>query len=162
MEQGEQPVWTEKKITKVAGIPKLLLSKIDCGDVAARYLSRGRWTAKKGIWLVGRVAPELLKGDGVHMVCRDGIYEIVPESLGMCSGVDDNDGVAIFEGDVVKSLWHGDWYGKIVWDEMEARFAVDVPSIRNVLSLTIHKQLEVVGNLFDMPELKEKIGVWQG
>lgn len=82
------------------------------------------------------------------------------------TGLLDSKGVEIFEGDVVKSKdWHhhGDFeecypIGEVKWAEWDASFWLsglnpDCPSSYGAPSISEHLKLEILGNVYENPEL---------
>ena len=82
-------------------------------------------------------------------------YEVDPDTLGQYTGLNDMNGQKIFEGDIV--LWHSQVY-PICWIDKYARFAAKPKGA--VFAVIPFDQGEVVGNIYDNPELL--VGVANG
>ena len=85
------------------------------------------------------------------------IYPIEKETIGQYTGLRDKNGVKIFEGDIVKIgkiLWKVEWFE----DFCEFRLInVSNESNKSFLNYYMCKyDLEVIGNIYDNPELLER------
>ena len=86
--------------------------------------------------------------------------EVLPETIGQYTGLNDDKGRAIFEGDIVKYCY-GDLRkrGVVFYHEKGAKFGVKEKDYENLSILHyIHIkewELEVIGNIYDNPELLE-------
>lgn len=91
-------------------------------------------------------------------------YEIIPETVGQYSGLFDNDGKTIFEGDIVKE-WSSSWKSPLKTEmsvyEVVCEYLGSLHLIRKtrygeVSTLLCRKSVVVViGNIYDNPELLE-------
>lgn len=85
------------------------------------------------------------------------IYPIEKETIGQYTGLRDKNGVKIFDGDIVKIgkiLWKVEWFG----DFCEFRL-INVSNESDKSFLNYYKckyDLEVIGNIYDNPELLER------
>ena len=92
-------------------------------------------------------------------------YEIIPETVGQYSGLFDNDGKTIFEGDIVKE-WSSSWKSPLKTEmsvyEVVCEYLGSLHLIRKtrygeVSTLLCRKSVVVViGNIYDNPELLEE------
>lgn len=83
--------------------------------------------------------------------CND--YEVDPETIGQYTGLTDKNGVRIFEGDIV-SLTNGLEF-KVVYVNCKCRYELVNRNDVGCFVLGIHKSkdIEVIGNIHDNPEL---------
>ena len=78
---------------------------------------------------------------------------VKPETVGQYTGLKDKNGKKIFEGDIVKRTFVGyesfESYTKLVVADLKTTF----PEIYNDKDWTFDCEYEVIGNLYDNPEL---------
>lgn len=83
----------------------------------------------------------------------DGINAVIPDTLGQYTGLKDKNGTKIFEVDIIKARHNADVY--IVKFE-ECRFKIE-DCWGNMIKMTQeainHFECEVIGNIYDNPEL---------
>jgi len=147
-----------------------------------RYLFRGK---ADGEWYIGNLF--ISKQTNHHVIISDapglnweadtGIdshlcqtMEVDPITVGQCTGLKDEHGKLVFEGDVVKTVTNV--YGLMVWEP--AHFAIkwvrfeDSKSVTGTLfekPIAIHHyfndvdagECKIIGNIHDAPELLEVI-----
>jgi uncharacterized phage protein (TIGR01671 family) len=118
------------------------------------YLFRGKMIAN-GNWSEGNL---LVTEEGCGItpsIIVSGSYVAVdPETVGQYTGLTDKNGTKIFEGDIVK---YGDTVHNVVFEQRNgtAYFGL-VYSTLETLSFGYYqdlKQIEVIGNIYDNPEL---------
>lgn len=120
-----------------------------------RYLFRGK-RKDNGEWVTGY----LIKGNNTYIVTPESIYymvvsisyiasvefvDVLPETVGQCTGLRDKNGNLIFDGDVIKGI--NDSLTIIVtWYYIHAGF--------NLMGLNT-EAFEIIGNIHDNTELLE-------
>lgn len=87
-----------------------------------------------------------------------GMHQVYPDTVGQFTGLTDKNGKRIFEGDIIESGEYNaeDGYGEIIWDVDTARFAIIGDADNNLQSDFDNyygHELEVIGNIYDNPEL---------
>ena len=110
-----------------------------------------------GEWVFGYVFPDLgamkiRQHETDRPECND--YEVDPETVGQYTGLIDKNGKKIFEGDIVR---YGDTVHEVVFESRNrtAYFGL-VYSESETLPFGHYqdlRQIEVIGNIYDNPEL---------
>ena len=122
--------------------------RMDNGEWKYGYLY-GIWERKYILWGMTNNVPDMT--------------EVAPSTIFQCTGLKDEDGKKIFEGDIVGYIdctstenGYSEHYcrGRVAWDEETASFQVT-----ERLSAESYEVLDrgcnVLGNIFDNPELLE-------
>lgn len=120
-------------------------------------LFRGK-RVDNGEWVEGYYSPVNIPitGNMGHFINVGGYraVEIDPETVSQFTGLCDKNGVKIFEGDIIK--YFDDWIGKIEYDSDSALFVVSfVDGDDDNFGRVSCGDCEVIGNIYDNPELLE-------
>lgn len=138
-----------------------------------RYLYKAKTTPKEkgefnNVWVTGNLIVSNGKyyihpvGNVVNVKNEIGriivMHEVIPDTICRCTGREDKNGKLIWENDIVKD-GHGNLY-KAFWQNNYYQFSwicvkTDVFSIGAKWDLWSFKsfEIEVIGNIFDNPEL---------
>ena len=145
-------------------------------DDYEKYLFRGK-KKESGKWIYGDLR-HISDGHGGYILCIvdntngknndvTGV-EVIPETVGQCTGLTDKNRTKIFEGDIVKGIAYSvTKTGVIVWIDEISSFGVryfnaqnptawENSSILRCVSMgkTDEFAAEVIGNIHDNPELE--------
>ena len=137
-----------------------------------RYICRGK-RKDSGVWIYGDLIIDQYGKYYIHpntnafsvneynlAKCIQ-MIEVIPETVGRCTGLKDKNGKRIFEGDVVLASSQK-WRCAVVFDNENARFIChtnDKPCRLVYVSMQYKDNtsaLEVIGNIHDNPELLEE------
>ena len=127
-------------------------------------LFRGK--TKSGMWVYGYYMLTLIRGEKTHVIVPltshmdvtldKEQYIIDPKTVGQYTGLKDNNGNRIFEGDIVK---YADETFLVVFEQRNgsAYFGIKISNIEtwNFSGSVPSSKMEVVGNIHDNPELLE-------
>ncbi len=85
-----------------------------------------------------------------------GVYEVDPDTVCQYTGLTDRNGTKIFEDDIVTSAEFcpdNEGYGVIQWCDDKAMFIIDADWRYDDFDSYLGEELEIIGNMFDNPEL---------
>lgn len=84
-------------------------------------------------------------------------WEVDPETVSQYIGQTDKNGTKIFEGDIVKCTDDTGIENTfiITWDRRRAMFYLDSPTFKTDFYYYFADELEVIGNIFTMTEVKK-------
>ena len=136
-----------------------------------RYICRGK-RKDNDEWVEGY----LIQGNRTYIVTIEAIncmvvstsymasielVEVIPETVGQCTGLEDMNGKLMFEGDVVRTKY----YGKIIKNRNVADYDIfkvvyayamfRAEKKNRAFNLVSGERYEVIGNIYDNPELLE-------
>ena len=127
-----------------------------------RYLYRAKRT-DNGEWVEGLLARYDERFEVANIVSNEILIPVISSTICQCTGLKDEDGKRIFEGDIVGFIdctstenGYSEYYcrGRVAWDGETASFQVT-----ERLSAESYEVLDrgcnVLGNIFDNPELLE-------
>lgn len=78
------------------------------------------------------------------------LEQIIPDTVGQYTGLEDKNFKMIFEGDIVE---YHEGIAKITWEETEALFGIKQDNDVRDFNSYWGQDLEVIGNIHDNPEL---------
>lgn len=131
------------------------------GKAINRDESYHRTEYQNGEWVYGLVTKlydEQFKNLPAEMTNTNGIsgIEIDYKTIGQYTGMLDKNGTKIFEGDIIDFFGRsdGDGYGVVKYDAYETEFGFEYDNIYRSLGKNFYPEnIEVVGNIYDNPEL---------
>lgn len=147
--------------------------RLDGDWVIGQYIKACAHWHKRGIHEDWIVVGAIQNGGMINILGR---FAVIPETVGQFTGLCDKNGNKIFEGDIVKVTYteqrqyqgvsYQDEHScveEVIYSEKSACFMLkimceDIPLYRplhNFGSLANIKELEVIGNIYDNPELLE-------
>jgi uncharacterized phage protein (TIGR01671 family) len=113
----------------------------------------------KSNWVYGGIFPQNGEGDFAIIYQQEPTikkYPVYADTVGQYTGLTDKNGTKIFEGDILdfSDRSDGDGYGVVVYDTNETEFGIVYDSIYEGLGRHYYsKDIEVIGNIYDNPEL---------
>ena len=85
-------------------------------------------------------------------------HRVIPETVGQYTGLTDKNGKKIFEGDILDHTIQAEVLtnrGVVAWDCENARWALQLNTMKPCFYMHNPKAVEVIGNIHDNPELLE-------
>lgn len=113
--------------------------RADNGEWVHGYVCRYGWTGKENTCII---VPYY--GGALHSI------EVDPKTVGQYTGLKDKNGTKIFEGDIILLRGDEEPY-QVVFDE--SCFHVYDSSVCYVMNNFYDYEMEVIGNIYDNPEL---------
>ena len=125
-----------------------------------KFLSRGKCKAN-GEWGKGYLLYDEISGiasivtyvnlnGAIYALSEINIYEVIPETVGRCTGLPDINFKTIFEGDILE-IYGEDFLAKVSWCESTAQFVLIFYTTNVISDFNSHcsRQCQVVGNIYD-------------
>ncbi len=113
-------------------------------------------------WVYGYVYHDQRFNNGVSccdvMIIRDECdedFEVKENTVGQCTGRIDESDVEIYEDDKVVVEGDNEEPGVVVWDDDELEWGIDVGNIRMKMGCFYSRDIAIIGNVHDNPELLE-------
>lgn len=121
--------------------------RTDNGEWVQGYPCRYGWIGKEKDYIIPDYASALYTA------------EIDPETVGQYTGLTDKYYKKIFEGDIVifDYIDYEDERGVVQWDSDIAKFIITFSTFTIDFDNVYGRELEIVGNVYDNPEVMEKI-----
>lgn len=98
----------------------------------------------------------------VNRCCAGTSFEVVPETVGQYTGMKDKNGVRVFEGDIIitDNKWKNQGYSVVKYSDENTAFVLECQHSGEMLGEPFgmnyfSNNIEVIGNIYDNPELLE-------
>ena len=130
--------------------------RTDCGEWVEGYLNQHRGRVIFDCCCNAINANDYYINDWTEKLDTDlygCVYKVIPETVGQYTGLTDKNGKRIFEGDIVSLVKHDGLIYKVVY--VPCRYELVNSKGVNCFVLDIYKSenIEVIGNIYDNPEL---------
>lgn len=126
-------------------------------------LFRGKVADEPDEWVYGYlVDKKTIFQHGQHKeskCCGWGSFFVKPDTVGQYTGLEDKNGTKIFEGDIVKGTIVSQWAKEeiVCCVEYQKNSFVCIEQGKWEHKLKFAKNIEVIGNIYDNPELLEDL-----
>ena len=108
-------------------------------------------------WRYGDLVQEKWGQGKVIMIKKDKTaWSVLEETIGQYTGLKDKNGKEIYEGDIIKCSFYPDFIFEIKFTELCWYMRKITTSEHINLSNVLCEELEVIGNIYDNPELLEE------
>lgn len=95
-------------------------------------------------------------GNGGYFNATSKVYIKHAETIGQFTGLHDKNGKEVYEGDVIRHGFNFFGIGKVVFDECGFYFESLDSEIMNDGYIALNNECEVIGNIYENPELMEQ------
>lgn len=118
-----------------------------------RYTFRGK-RKDNGKWVEGFYSCDIWGDETEYILYDEQEFEVVPETVGQCTGLTDKNGKKIFEGDICKH--RSNYSGNIVISVVTYTDGHFLALVCENSGFELSEKLEVIGNIHDNnPKLLE-------
>lgn len=116
-----------------------------------KRMDNGKWV--KGYLYITHIGSHEIGSYDAEINIERLTFDVIPETVGQYTGLTDKNGVKIFEGDIVSLVKHDGLIYKVVY--VPCRYELVNSKGVNCFVLDIYKSenIEVIGNIYDNPEL---------
>ena len=137
-----------------------------------KRLDTGEWIEgaflndRDGAFYICPAATDITYGDNGNRRRIGCWYAVDPDTVGQYTGLMDQNGMRIFEGDVVAQSWYDfdepadDSFGEVLYCVADCSFSIFDLNKNEIMTmgqgLAYHWEAEVLGNIHDNPELVEE------
>ena len=104
-----------------------------------------------GAWLAGDLLANKYERPNICPIGDVNCYPVIPETVGQYTGMKDKNGEKIFEGDIVSHF--SNYSGHRVYAVVTYTDGQFLAMTNDNAGLYLSDKLEVIGNIFDNPEL---------
>lgn len=122
-----------------------------------KWIQGGYYSAGSRTFIVAEVEFETNWNIDTQIYKGYRMYEVHPSSVGQYIDDTDHNGTKIFEGDIVREYGNDeDGYAQVFWEDQSSQFSIIWPGLLSDFDSFYGHELEVIGNIYDDPELLER------